>query len=160
VQASCPSARLAVLGRGPLLNKLRKAARPFGDRLLVPGAVFGEQLKGWYARANVYWTASRTENFSAGILESLASGTPVVAAAAGGNTEQVQNGISGFLVPVNNACAMAERTMEILKNPELQRCMSIAARERALELSLENATDRLLVYLHAMIDRSRMTAAL
>jgi glycosyltransferase involved in cell wall biosynthesis len=55
---------------------------------------------------------------------------------------------------------MAERTMEILKNPELQRCMSIAARERALELSLENATDRLLVYLHAMIDRSRMTAAL
>ena len=160
VQASCPSARLAVLGRGPLLNKLRKAARPFGDRLLVPGAVFGEQLKGWYARANVYWTASRTENFSAGILESLASGTPVVAAAAGGNTEQVQNGISGFLVPVNNACTMAERTMEILKNPELQRCMSIAARERALELSLENATDRLLEYLHAMIDRSRMTSAL
>lgn len=158
VQAFIPQARLAVLGRGPLLKKLRRAARPFGDQVLVPGAVFGDPLKGWYARANVYWTASRTENFSAGILESLASGTPVVAAAAGGNLEQVQNGVSGFLVPINNARVMADRTVEILKDPELQKSMSIAARERALELSVENATDRLLDYLHTLMNRSETTA--
>ncbi len=157
VQSQVPDARLVILGRGPLLQKLQSRAKSLGDRVHIPGAVFGETLKGWYAQASVYWTASRTENFSASVLESLASGTPVVATAAGGNVEQIIDGTCGHLVPVNATSQMAERTIEILKNPSRQQAMSMAARQRALELSLENATERLVEFLRNLIDSSAAT---
>ncbi len=155
VQAAIPDAKLVVLGRGPLLKSFRRKAAAFKGNLLVPGAVFGDQLKGWYARANVYWTASTTENFSAGIMESLASGTPVIAAAAGGNIEQVVDGVSGYLVPSKDSSAMAERTISLLGDGHRLEAMSQAARMRALELSLENSTERLLSYLHQLIQNKQ-----
>jgi len=154
VHSKVPNAKLVVLGRGPLLKAFRRKAAAFGGQVLVPGAVFGDQLKGWYARANVYWTASTTENFSAGIMESLASGTPVIAAAAGGNIEQVVDGVSGHLVPSGDSFAMAQNTISLLSNSELLKSMSSAARVRALELSLENSTERLLSHLHALVEKT------
>lgn len=146
-----PDAKLIVLGRGPLLKSFRRKAAAFGDSVVVPGAVFGDQLKGWYARANVYWTASTTENFSAGIMESLASGTPVIAAAAGGNVEQIVDGVSGYLVAPKDPSELAQKTTSLLLDaPRLSR-MSQAARIRALELSLENSTEHLLIYLRELI---------
>jgi glycosyltransferase involved in cell wall biosynthesis len=151
VREAIPNAKLVVLGRGPLLKSFRRKAAAFGDNVMVPGAVFGNQLKGWYTRANVYWTASTTENFSAGIMESLASGTPVIAAAAGGNIEQVVDGVSGYLVPTKDPSAMADRTISLLRDTPRLEAMSQAARMQALELSLENSTERLLSYLHQLI---------
>jgi glycosyltransferase involved in cell wall biosynthesis len=154
VQACVPNARLVVLGRGPLLRSFRRRAAAFGEQVLVPGAVFGDQLKGWYARANAYWTASTTENFSAGIMESLASGTPVIAAAAGGNIEQVVDGVSGYLVPSGDYSAMAQNTISLLSDLERLEAISAAARVRALELSLENSTERLLSHLHSLVQKT------
>ena len=153
VQSRVPNAKLVVLGRGPLLKSFRRRAAAFGGQVLVPGAVFGDQLKGWYARANVYWTASTTENFSAGIMESLASGTPVIAAAAGGNIEQVVDGVSGYLVPSKDYSAMGDKTILLLQNSGLLKTMSAAARLRALDLSLDNSTERLLNYLQRLIHK-------
>jgi glycosyltransferase involved in cell wall biosynthesis len=153
VQLKVPNAKLVVLGRGPLLKSFRHKAAAFGGQVLVPGAVFGDQLKGWYARANAYWTASTTENFSAGIMESLASGTPVIAAAAGGNIEQVVDGVSGYLVPSGDYSAMAQNTISLLSDLERLEAISAAARVRALELSLENSTERLLNYLQKLIHK-------
>jgi glycosyltransferase involved in cell wall biosynthesis len=153
VQLKVTNAKLVVLGRGPLLKSFRHKAAAFGGQVLVPGAVFGDQLKGWYARANAYWTASTTENFSAGIMESLASGTPVIAAAAGGNIEQVVDGVSGYLVPSGDYSAMAQNTISLLSDLERLEAISAAARVRALELSLENSTERLLNYLQKLIHK-------
>ena len=153
VQSNVPNAKLVVLGRGPLLKSFRRKAAAFGEQVLVPGAVFGDQLKGWYARADAYWTASTTENFSAGIMESLASGTPVIAAAAGGNVEQVVNGVSGWLVPSRDYSKMADRTISLLQDSVLRQKMSVAARLRALDLSLDNSTERLLAYLQRLVHR-------
>ena len=154
VQSSIPRVKLVVLGRGPLLKSFRRKAAAFGEQVLVPGAVFGDQLKGWYARANAYWTASTTENFSAGIMESLASGTPVIAAAAGGNIEQVVDGVSGSLVPSMDYSAMAQQTISLLSDEPRLETMAQAARMRALELSLENSTERLLTHLYTLIQRA------
>lgn len=154
VQATIPDAKLVVLGRGPLLRSFRRKALDFGGKVLVPGAVFGDQLKGWYARADAYWTASTTENFSAGIMESLASGTPVIAAAAGGNVEQVVDGVSGYLVPAKDSSAMAEKTIALFRDSGSLKTMSAAARGRALQLSLENSTERLLGHLYKLIHQT------
>ncbi len=140
-----PDALLAILGRGPLLKKLRLlAAREFGKAVHIPGAVFGNELKGWYARADVYWTASTTENYSMGILEALASGTPVVTVAAGGNIEQVEHGKSGFHCRANEPEDMARLTLDIFADTELKLKLSQGARHRGHELSNERSVERLL----------------
>lgn len=156
VQLAIPDAKLVVLGRGPLLKSFRRKAAAFGDMVLVPGAVFGDQLKGWYARANAYWTASTTENFSAGIMESLASGTPVIAAASGGNIEQIIDEVSGYLVPPKDYSAIAQRTISLLSDASRLEVMSLAARMRAVDLSLENSTEQLLNYLRQLIQNKQV----
>jgi glycosyltransferase involved in cell wall biosynthesis len=154
VRKAIPSVRLAILGRGPLHARLQHVVSKWGSDVIMPGAVFGNELRGWYARADVYWSASTTENFSASILESLASGTPVVAVAAGGNTEQVVDGVCGYLPPVNDAARMAERTIKLFKNRTLLESMSSEARDRALELNVNAATGRLVLRLRQMMQHS------
>lgn len=49
---------------------------------------------------------------------------------------------------------MAQNTISLLSNSELLKSMSSAARVRALELSLENSTERLLSHLHALVEKT------
>lgn len=148
-----PDARLAILGSGPLLKRLERNARSrFDASVILPGPVFGDRLKGWYARASVYWTASVTENFSTGILEALASGVPVVAAAAGGNTEQVEHGISGFLTPPGDTAEMADQTVRLLRDPDLMTRFRVSARTRGLEFDVGTCTQKLLDHVRRFQD--------
>ena len=100
------------------------------------GEAFGDQLKGWYARADVFVNPSASENFCTTNLEALASGTPLIAASAGGNVEQVEDGRNGFLVPSGNPEAMAAKAVQILKSDSLRREMSLNARTFALQFDL------------------------
>ena len=135
VKRRVSNVRLYLLGDGPSVVRLQRESRKqFGDAVTFVGSCFGDTLKGWYARADVYWTASITENFATTILEALASGTPVVASAAGGNIEQVEDGVSGYLVSPKSPQEMAERTISLLTDNRLRTEMSEQARKRGLTL--------------------------
>jgi len=64
-------------------------------------------------------------------LEAMVCGTPVVATAVGGIPEQVEDGITGFLVPPGNVEVMVERIIRLLGNEELRLRMSHQATEDA-----------------------------
>lgn len=53
------------------------------------------------------------------LLEYAAAGVPVVATRAGGVPDVIQDGVNGFLVPPENAQALADRTIQLLKDPAL-----------------------------------------
>lgn len=145
VRKVVPNATLVVLGDGPLLPKLRQMAdREFGSAVQTPGAVFGDALKWWLARADVYWTASLTENFSMGILEALASGTPVVTYSAGGNIEQVEDEISGLHCSPCVPGQLAKNAVRLLQDSDLRSRLSDAARQRALVFSNVRCVDLLM----------------
>lgn len=145
VRQHVPNARLVILGDGPLLRKVRRIGTAnFGDSVITPGAVFGDTLKWWLARADVYWTASLAENFSVGILEALASGTPVVTYAAGGNVEQVEHEVSGLHCEPRRAADLALQTVRLLDDEKFRLQLSHGARRRALTFSNERCVQRLL----------------
>lgn len=73
------------------------------------------------------------ETFGVAIAEAMASGVPVVSVEVGGPKELVHEGITGFLVPPKRPDLLAQKTLEILKNPSLAARMSDAARLRVLE---------------------------
>lgn len=79
--------------------------------------------------ADIFCLASRSEGMSNALLEAMASGLPCVTTSVGGNPEVVQDGASGFLVPVEDANALAERILVLLRNPVLARRMGEYARD-------------------------------
>ncbi|MCR9254156.1 MAG: glycosyltransferase family 1 protein [bacterium] len=98
----------------------------------MPDAIFtgkqtGDTLAEIYASSDVFIFPSVTETFGNVVLESLASGTPVVAAKAGGPVNIVENGKSGFLVTPKEQQEFYDRINEILEDDELRGRMSKAA---------------------------------
>lgn len=67
------------------------------------------------------------------ILEAMASGKPVAATAHGGALEMIEDGISGFLIPVDDAAAAAVKLEPLIKDVSLRRQVGEAARVRVLK---------------------------
>jgi glycogen synthase len=87
-----------------------------------------------YQEAAVCILPSVWENFPYALLEAMACGTPVVATSCGGFPELIENGVSGFLVPVDDPEALALRIGELLADPQLRQDIGKNARKRVEEL--------------------------
>lgn len=124
-----PNARLAIVGDGPDREKLE---RQF-SRLPVtfPGYMSGAELASAYASSDVFLYASETETMGNVILEAMASGLPVVAAAAGGVRSLISPGRTGFLFPPGCAKDAAALVRQLVNDTEL--------REKLAENSLNEA---------------------
>jgi len=81
----------------------------------------------YYQAADLYLHAARTDTFPTVVLEALACGTPVIATSVGGIPEQIDEGRTGFLVPLGDTVAMAARIGQVLDDDGLRRQMSEAA---------------------------------
>jgi glycosyltransferase involved in cell wall biosynthesis len=74
--------------------------------------------------------SSNPEPFGLVVIEGMAAGKPVVATAAGGPVDIIEDGISGRLVPCKDARTMAAAIVELLSDPEKARRIGQAARRR------------------------------
>jgi glycosyltransferase involved in cell wall biosynthesis len=68
--------------------------------------------------SDAFCLLSRSEGFSNALLEAMACGVPSVVTRVGGNPEAITDGENGFLVPVEDDAAAAERLLTLLRNPE------------------------------------------
>ena len=68
--------------------------------------------------SNAFCMLSRSEGFCNALLEAMACGVPSVVTRVGGNPEAIREGESGFMVPVEDDAAAAERLLYLLRNPE------------------------------------------
>jgi len=82
------------------------------------------------AGADLFVLPSLKEAFPLVVLEAMASGKPVVATDCGGTTEMIVDGASGFVVPVNDPGALAEKILEIATAPERMNAMGESALKR------------------------------
>lgn len=126
-------------------TRLQQRVRGAGvaDRVRFLGAVPHERLADYYALADVCVVPSRTESFGLVALEAQSVGTPVVAAAVGGLTEIVDDGVTGFLVPGRDPRRYAEAIAEVLADSKGRERMGAAARARAASYTWSRAVDRL-----------------
>ncbi|AKB45101.1 glycosyltransferase [Methanosarcina vacuolata] len=85
----------------------------------------------YYQAADMYIHASLADTFPNTILESLACGTPVIATKVGGIPEQIEDGITGFLVPAGDGDLMAARINDLLQNDYLRKKFGQKASEVA-----------------------------
>ena len=87
--------------------------------------------------------ATFTEGISNSILEYMGLGKPVIATEGGGTSEIVKDGITGFLVPVENPEEMAGRIETLLESRELRSGMGAAGEERVkTSFSIETMVEK------------------
>ena len=138
-----PQACLVLIGRGPLETELRHQVARHGltDRVVFHGEE--PDMASLLPLLDAFVLASSTEGSSNAILEAMACGLPTIATAVGGNTELVEAGLTGFLVPPRAPDQIALAMGELLDRPGLGQSMGRHARSRAVDLfSLPAMIDR------------------
>jgi glycosyltransferase involved in cell wall biosynthesis len=131
--------RAWILGQGELEPQLRGwlAERNLQDRVQL----LGFQANPWkyMARADVFVLTSRYEGFGNVLIEAMASGVPVVAAASSGTREIIQHERNGLLVERHEPADVAAAIERVLTEPELKARLVDAGRLRAQEFSVSAA---------------------
>ena len=84
-----------------------------------------------YRALDVYVVASRQEGGPKGVLESLASGIPLVSTRVGQAPDIVEQGVTGLLVDVEDADGLAEAVVRIHDEAELTRALARNGRAAA-----------------------------
>lgn len=91
-----------------------------------PREVVREQML-W---ADVFLHAAVSEGFCNAVIEAQAMGLPVVTSDADGLPENVQDTITGYVVPRRNSAVMAEKLIELARNTTLRQQMGTAGQAR------------------------------
>ena len=114
------------------------------DLVVFAGKRSQDTLPYYYSAAEAVVVPSHYESFGMVALEAMACGTPVVASEVGGLAYLVQDGITGFTVPVDEPQALADRLYQLLDDGQLRERMSKQAVEVAQDYSWWNITTRLI----------------
>jgi glycosyltransferase involved in cell wall biosynthesis len=133
---------LLVAGDGAERAALESLA---GDLGLGPDEVrflgFRSDVPDLLAASDFFLLPSRSEGLPLSLLEAMTHGLPAVATSVGGIPEVIRSGEHGFLVPVDDAPALADAIARLCADPTLLRRLGDQARTRARDdFSFERMT--------------------
>lgn len=127
------SVHLRIVGDGSERARLERQAADLGiaDRVTFVGKVAHDAVAHEYAQAEIFCGLSRSEALGNVFLEAQAAGCAVVATNVGGIPDIVRDGVTGILVPPNNAEAAASTITHVLDNQTYHQALASAGRQNA-----------------------------
>jgi len=128
--ATVPETTFVVVGDGGRRSELEQLARELGVEARTRFLGYQTEPQDYLAGMDVVVQASRRDAMGLSILEAMAAGLPVVATDVGSTNEAVADGVTGFLVPPDDATALADRLRQLVDDAELRTRMGKAARAR------------------------------
>lgn len=126
-----PATKLVVIGDGPRGPELRELAHRLriAHRVVFTGT--RRDVPSLLAGLDVACLSSVHEGAPISVMEAMAAGLPVVATSCGCIPDMVTDGVEGYVVPVGDSAALAERLVSLASNPGRVAEMGAAARRRA-----------------------------
>jgi glycosyltransferase involved in cell wall biosynthesis len=124
-----PSAAFVLAGDGPLTGEIKALTGELGLAADVFFTGTCKDVAGLLAVSKIGVLSSRAEGFSNSILEYMAASLPVVVTDVGGAREAVTDGQTGYIVAPGDDAAMADRIVELLRDPESARRIGKAGRD-------------------------------
>ena len=131
--------RLRLAGDGVLRAELERLASGLGLAEHVEWLGYREDMAALLAEADIAVLTSVKEGIPRAVLEAMAMALPVVATDVPGTREAVREGETGFLVPLADAGALADRLGRLLADPRLRVQLGARGREIA-EREFDEAT--------------------
>ena len=123
---------LCMVGDGPDREGLERLAHELGIARQCYFVGYQSDVAGYYRLFDTFLLPSVNEGTPVSAIESLASGTPVVANRVGGVPDVVRDGVDGFLVEPGDAEAAAERLATLAADPGLRAKLGESGRQRVL----------------------------
>lgn len=125
-----PDAVLACAGTGSLTDAMRQRAAELGiaDRLRLLGSLPLEDLAALLASSD----AVVAPHMGYTLIEAGLTGAPIVTYDYDFHAEVIHDGETGYLAPLRNVAALADRVYRVLEDPEGARTMGQKLRERLL----------------------------
>lgn len=121
-----PKIRILIAGEGPLRQSLGEFAAgvDLADKAMFLG--LRADMDTLYAAADVVVLPSSYEGLPNVVMEALLRAIPVVASAAPGTIELIENETTGLLYPVGDSTELARRLQRLLSDPELAQRLGMA----------------------------------
>jgi L-malate glycosyltransferase len=152
------NSRLIMIGDGPDRSGAEAYCREHNlrDKVFFLGNV--PNLEEVLGGSDLFLLPSEAESFGMAALEAMAAEVPVIATRAGGMPEVIDDGVSGYLLPVGEVDAMAERAIEILSDDDRARRMGAAGRAVAVErFDVKRIVPRYREFYERVIARERVS---
>jgi len=136
------NAVLCMVGDGPEREVLEQLAHKLGVARYCYFVGYQSDVAGYYRLFDAFLLPSVNEGTPVSAIESLASGTPVVANRVGGVPDVVRDEVDGFLVEPGDTDAATARLAELAADPLLRARLGESGRSRVLErYSVERLVD-------------------
>lgn len=135
-----PDWRLVMMGRKPpKTDNLDPLIEQLGLQNSITIEDACEDISVFYRQASIFAFSSRYEGFGIALVEAKSFGLPVVSTNCHhGPSEIVKEGEDGYLVPVRDTNALAEKIIHLIENEGLRREMGAKAKENVKMFSTEN----------------------
>lgn len=136
--------KLILVGSGKKEKSLKKQAKDLkiSKSIIFNGAVNGENLPLYYKISDIFVLSSSYDNYPQVVNEAMASGLPVVATRVGGIPMQIEEGNTGFTVPLNDYKDFSNKVIELLENEEKRKNFGENGREKVKNSSWEKVADK------------------
>ena len=123
-----PSAKLVIIGTGPLEDRIRAQAKDLGieSSVVLPG--FPDHIADLIHILDVQVHSSLYEGLPMAVLQGMAAGLPIVSTDVGGIREVLTHGKTGIIVPAGDCARLASAMLEVIQDPTAARRMGETAR--------------------------------
>lgn len=132
-----PEARFIVAGDGPLRPQTERLIEDHGleDRIRLLG--WRRDIPELMSLMDIFVLTSLWEGLPLVFQEAMAAGKPIVATRVDGAMDIVEEGVNGFLCPPRDCVGLAQRVVQLLKDPQLAFEMGRRGQEAAKAFSQE-----------------------
>lgn len=134
IKRKCPTATLTIVGDGLEKEKLLSICKELDieDAVLFTGQINNEQVLQKMAAAEYFVMVSAPEGLGIVYLEAMASRCLTLAAENQGISDIITSGKNGFLLPLDNAHAIASTILWAMKHKEIKDIITMQAYETAI----------------------------
>ena len=119
-----------ICGRGEMWTSLEESARELGVAAHVHFLGYRTDAPELYKASDLFLFVTLREGLSVALMEAMSSGMPIVCAEIRGNTDLVDDGVSGIFTE-NTPEAVAEHILDLYRNPQRRQALGQAASEKA-----------------------------
>ena len=126
-----------ICGRGEMWASLEASARELGISDHVNFLGYRTDAPELYKASDLFLFVTLREGLSVALMEAMSSGMPIVCAKIRGNTDLIDDGVSGVFSE-NSPEAVAEHILSLYRDPEKRKALGQAASEKALLFDKEN----------------------
>ena len=154
IEHDFPDYTLEIFGDGPLKESLQQCIvkSALDKKIIIRGNV--DDIIGNIKNASLFVMTSNREGMSNALMEALVLGLPCIStdSAGGGAATLIENGVNGYLVPMNDVHELATKMRTVLGDKRLSNTLSMNAEKSMKKYNPEIINEKWLDYAFKIIN--------